>query len=585
MSTSATVSPSLCRRSTRGRIASNSAAGPSTTRSAPADAHQRLGWLRMTETGAAASPGRYAIRCRVPLPVASDCRRARRIGDRDPERRIGVSDVQDLRARGVEARQASRGTGVQREVQRSVTAHRESWIDQPHVLLERDVAGAGGHEAHHVVAGNEEARRQADAGGPGGRSVEVDRAHREPVHAQGHRVRGLGDSLQRHLEPGSSGRDVESVHRQRPLAGLAHHRRAEELLRIAVAGCAEPGEALADLDRGQVRAGARGRSCRRRRCELGPRPRPRHQPVDGGPGVTRVHSVAVELDRISGAERRPVRGEHGPRDRSAVAEQLEGRDRRTHRNSGSEERVGRDVHHPGTRDDELHRVGAGELPLLVLDQARRLRRGRREGRAAESRRPGHERGRIGDQLRGVCRRGPSGRDRSRPAGPSVHVERLDQVRGAGHGATVLPARVVPGEQAGPAAQQRPRNQARRQQLAAAGDLAPHAEAHEVRAHAGADGDHRPARRGAHRGGEVDRPGGNDGVDRDRRERERARGSERPAHRHVEGAPTGTARGVTRPEDRAGRGRPADGRARLRRRRGRPVRGEHGDDLVTLDGRG
>jgi hypothetical protein len=50
---------------------------------------------------------------------------------------------------------------------------------------------------------------------------------------------------------------------------------------------------------------------------------------------------------------------------------------------------------------------------------------------------------------------------------------------------------------------------RRQQLAPACHLAPHAEAHQVRAHAGTHGDHHPARRGAHRGGEVDRPGGND----------------------------------------------------------------------------
>jgi hypothetical protein len=256
-------------------------------------------------------------------------------------------------------------------------------------------------------------------------------------------------------------------------------------------------------------------SSRRRRRQIGPGSGASHQPVDGGPGVPGVHAVAVELDRVSGAQRRAVGGDHGRANRPAVAEQLERRGWRAHRNARREERVGRDPHHPGTGDSELHRDGAGELPLLALEQAGRPRGGCGEGNGTRGRGPRQERVRIPHQIRGERRRGPRGGDRSRPARPSIGVERLDQVRRSGHCSAVFPARVPSAQQADPATQHRPGDQARRQQLASAGHLAPHAEAHEVRARPGPHRDDHPARRGAHRGSEVDRPGGNDGVDRDR----------------------------------------------------------------------
>ena len=117
--------------------------------------------------------------------------------------------------------------------------------------------------------------------------------------------------------------------------------------RVAVPGRAEPGHPLADLRSSEE--GGEGGILRRRggHLHIPPLAGPGGEPVHRDARVPGVHPVPVELHRVAPLQRAPVRRQHRAGDRAGLAEQPEGRRRRSHRNPRGEQRLGRDADDAG----------------------------------------------------------------------------------------------------------------------------------------------------------------------------------------------------------------------------------------------
>ena len=159
--------------------------------------------------------------------------------------------------RGSEALQARRGSSLEREVERARATNCLTRIDEPDRLLERDVLSGSRDDLDDVVAGHERPGREREARIPGHGALEIDGPEGQAVDRDAHRVRHVGDALQRDLQPRAGGAEVQTVEGEGPLPWLDEDRGPEELLRIAVQRRAEPGQPLTDLGGGEEGGDAR----------------------------------------------------------------------------------------------------------------------------------------------------------------------------------------------------------------------------------------------------------------------------------------------------------------------------------------
>ncbi len=214
---------------------------------------------------------------------------------------------------------------------------------------------------------------------------------------------------------------------------------------------------------------------------------------------------------------RPVRGDtvRGTGRRCGTAGATR---RRAHRNSGGEERSAGTRTTP--RGDDTFTAAPRRAATGCPGSARADRRDTGVGGPPEAPVVGHDRVGTAPRVEDTAGADPR-RGCSRPGGPSVDVERLDQVRGAGHRCEHRPSPRRARQQSGPAAQCGPRTSPG---VSSSRRPAPRARRGNRRGPtpAGPHGDHLRRPRARAPGGDLRRPGGTPAHGRDGRERKHAR---------------------------------------------------------------